>query len=197
MVFFRDRTVAKIEWSEILAVQIEKKGPFDQGNGNFGSKKGKSLRVLLPKKQVNSRGTDIFSMFLTRDDPTTRSRIVPRNHGNRGCPSIWSWWSILLVPNWTLRIVPNWAFWSVLFLCLDIQQFQYLKLWIPQFPRVPLKIAGAKPLQFSHNKQLVDVPNFQEFHWKLQGRSPCNFPILWSLWMPLMDAPWVPQGYGG
>ena len=39
----------------------------------FCSKKGISLRVLLPKKQVNSRGTDIFSMFLTRDDPTTRS----------------------------------------------------------------------------------------------------------------------------
>jgi hypothetical protein len=76
MVFFRDRTVAKIERSEILAVQIEKKGPFDQGNGNFGSKKGKSPRVLLPKKQVNSRGTDIFSLLLTRDDPTTRSRIV-------------------------------------------------------------------------------------------------------------------------
>ena len=40
-------------------------------------RKEKGPRVLLPKKQVNSRGTDIFFMFLTRDDPTTRSRIVP------------------------------------------------------------------------------------------------------------------------
>ena len=57
-------------------------------------------------------------------------------------------------------------------------------LQIPQSPGVPLKIAGAKPLQFSHSKQLMDAPSFQEFHWKLQGRSPCNFPIIWSLWMP-------------
>ena len=107
--------------------------------------------------------------------------LGPRNHGNRGCPSIWSWWNILLVPNWTLRIVPNWAFWYVPFLSLE--EFQYLKLWIPQFPRVPLKIAGAKPLQFSHNNKLMDAPSFQEFPWKLQGRSPCNFPIIRSLWM--------------
>ena len=25
--------------------------------------------------------------------------------------------------------------------------------------------------------------SFQEFPWKLQGRSPCNFPIIRSLWM--------------
>ena len=49
--------------------------------------------------------------------------LGPRNHGNRGCPSIWSWWNILLLPNWTLRIVPNWAFWYVPFLSLDIQEF--------------------------------------------------------------------------
>ena len=36
--------------------------------------------------------------------------LGPRNHGNRGCPSIWSWWNILLLPNWTLRIVPNCTF---------------------------------------------------------------------------------------
>ena len=78
----------------------------------FCSKKGISLRVLLPKKQVNSRGTDIFSMFLTRDDPPhdLELSLGPRNHGNRGCPSIWSWWNILLLPNWTLQIVPNGAF---------------------------------------------------------------------------------------
>ena len=33
----------------------------------------------------------------------------------------------------------------------------------PQFPGVPLKIAGAKPLQFSHNSKLMDAPSFQEF----------------------------------
>ena len=33
-----------------------------------------------------------------------------------------------------------------------------------KFPRVPLKIAGAKPLQFSHNNKLMDAPSFQEFH---------------------------------
>ena len=33
----------------------------------------------------------------------------------------------------------------------------------PQFPGVPLKIAGAKPLQFSHNSKLVVAPSFQEF----------------------------------
>ena len=67
-------------------------------------------------------------------------------------------------------------------LSILVCSLSYLKLWIPQLPRVPLKIAGAKPLQFSHNKKLMDVPNFQEFHWKLQGRSPCNFPTIWSLW---------------
>ena len=33
------------------------------------------------------------------------------------------------------------------------------------------------------HKQLMDAPSFQEFHWKLQGQSPCNFPIISSLWM--------------
>ena len=54
----------------------------------------------------------------------------------------------------------------------------------PQFPGVPMKIAGAKPQQFSHNNKLMDAPSFQEFPWKLQGRSPCNFPIT-----QIMDAP--------
>ena len=67
----------------------------------------------------------------------------------------------------------------LLFPCYFSNKWNY---GCPQFPGVPLKIAGAKPLQFSHNKKLMDVPNFQEFHWKLQGRSPCNFPTIWSLW---------------
>ena len=34
------------------------------------------------------------------------------------------------------------------------------------------------------NNKLMDAPRFKEFPWKLQGRSPCNFPIIRSLWMP-------------
>ena len=42
----------------------------------------------------------------------------------------------------------------------------------------------------------MDAPNSQEFHWKLQGRSPCNFPIIVSLWMPPVSksSPWKLQG---
>ena len=75
--FFFEIGHAKIERSEILAVQIEKKNHLIEELKILLEEMKLCLRVLLPKKQVNSRGTDIFSMFLTRDDPTTWSRIVP------------------------------------------------------------------------------------------------------------------------
>ena len=48
-----------------------------------------------------------------------------------------------------------------------------------KFPRVPLKIAGAKkPLQFSHNKKLMDAPS--------QNFGPAHGCPLW-----------MPPDYGG
>ena len=61
-----------------------------------------------------------------------------------------------------------------------------------KFPRVPLKIAGAKPLQFSHNPN-YGCPQFPGVPLKIAGAKPQQFShnpnYGCPLWMPLMDAP--------
>ena len=75
------------------------------------SKKGKAQEFyygrskLIPEAKIHFLCC-LHTMTLPHD---LELSLGPRNHGDRGCPSIWSWWNILLVPNWTLRIVPNWA----------------------------------------------------------------------------------------
>ena len=40
-----------------------------------------------------------------------------------------------------------------------------ISLWMPPVSKSsPENCRGEAPLQFSHNKKLMDVPNFQEFH---------------------------------
>ena len=57
-----------------------------------------------------------------------------------------------------------------------------------KFPRVPLKIAGGKPLQFSHNPN-YGCPQF--------SNNP-KFSKKVAYGCPLMDGPlWMPPVYGG
>ena len=84
--------------------------------------------------------------------------------------------------------------------------------WCPieHFGLCPIEHFGLFPfflwISRSSNIWNYGYPSFQEFPWKLQGRSPCNFPIIWSLWMALpkilgllMDSPYgcpVPKFLG-
>ena len=61
--------------------------------------------------------------------------------------------------------------------------------WCPieHFGLCPIEHFGMFPfflwISRSSNFWNYGCPSFQEFPWKLQGRSPCNFPIIRSLWM--------------
>ena len=80
--------------------------------------------------------------------------LGPRNHGNRGCPSIWSWWNILLVPNWAFQSVPNQALFPFFLWMPSISRSSTnLNYECPQFPKAGLKQAGG--LLFSNNSNWI------------------------------------------